>query len=473
MASSVKRWIEIEFTSLELGDARLNKRCRSLLQEFTRHSGKTVASSFSNWANIKACYRFLSNSKVCINAMLAPHIDHTLQRIKQHKTVLILQDSTYLDYNDRPKTTGLDLTFRSKLSKNSTGLILHNTLAISSDGLPLGLVDQRFIDRKSFSGNDFKEKRKIRHWNKAVEEKESVRWINVVKKCRLFDFGESTTVHLADRECDMYEFYRDCADLAENHVIRAARNRAINKRYRRELPSVKLFDFLESKRAQGKVVVPIQVNGKRKFREATLSIIYSPVSLPPPPNKTVKKDGTNLPMVSLNAIMAVERNPPKDQEPLLWVLLTNMEVSNLDQAVEKVNWYSKRWNIETFHKVLKSGCAVEKAQLRTADALKNYVVMKSIVAWRLFWLSRLSEALGESTCEEILSRTEWTLLYRKSMKTRSRPKHPPSVAQALTWIAKLGGYIGRATDPPPGVISLWRGWDRLMDIVDDHRDIYG
>lgn len=111
MASSVKRWIEIEFTSLELGDAKLNKRCRLLLQEFARHSGKTVASSFSNWAKVKACYRFLSNSKVCINAILAPHIDHTLQRIKQHKTVLILQDSTYLDYNDRPKTTGLDLTF--------------------------------------------------------------------------------------------------------------------------------------------------------------------------------------------------------------------------------------------------------------------------------------------------------------------------------------------------------------------------
>lgn len=150
-----------------------------------------------------------------------------------------------------------------------------------------------------------------------------------------------------------------------------------------------------------------------------------------------------------------------------------MEVTSLDQAVEKVNWYSKRWNIETFHKVLKSGCAVEKAQLRTADALKNYVVMKSIVARRLFWLSRLSEVSGESNCEEVLSKIEWTLLYRKSMKTRLRPRHPPSVAQALIWIAKLGGYIGRATDPPPGVISLWRGWDRLMDIVDEHRDIYG
>ena len=178
-------------------------------------------------------------------------------------------------------------------------------------------------------------------------------------------------------------------------------------------------------------------------------------------------------MVSLNAIMAVERNPPKNQPPLLWVILTNMEVTHLEQAIEKVHWYSQRWNIETFHKVLKSGCSVEKAQLRTADALKKYVVVKSIVAWRLFWLSRLNDASGESSCDKILSKMEWTLLYQKSMKNRSKPNQSPTVSQALIWIAKLGGYIGRATDPPPGVISLWRGWQRLMDIVDDHRDIYG
>ena len=199
--------------AVELGDARLNNRFRLLLNDFTRHCGKTVSSSFSSWAKIKACYRFLSNSNVSLSAMLAPHIDHTLERIKVHKTVLILQDSTYLDYNNRPKTAGLDLTFRSKLSKASSGLILHNTLAISGDGLPLGLLDQRFINRKSFSGNNSKEKRKIRHWNRPVEEKESARWIDVVRKCHLLNFGEATTVHLADRECDMYEFYRDCADL--------------------------------------------------------------------------------------------------------------------------------------------------------------------------------------------------------------------------------------------------------------------
>ncbi len=206
-------------------------------------------------------------------------------------------------------------------------------------------------------------------------------------------------------ECDRYEFYRDCADLGQNYVIRAARNRAINKQYRRELASVKLFDLLESNRAQGKIDLSIQVNGKRKFRTATLSIICAPVSVPPPPNKTVKKDGPNLPMISLNAIIAVERNPPKNKEPLLWVLLTNMDVTNLDQAVEKVEWYSKRWNIETFHTVLKFGCGVEKAQLRTAQALKNYVIMTSVVAWRIFWLSQLREESGESHCNEILSKT--------------------------------------------------------------------
>jgi len=260
----------------------------------------------------------------------------------------------------------------------------------------------------------------------------------------------------------MYEFYRDCAQLNEKHIIRAARNRSINKQHRREVPTEHLFQFLETKRAQGKVDINLQGGGKRKFRKATLSIIYSPVTIAPPPNKTKNKDGDNLPMVELNAVMAIERNPPKHETPLLWVLLTNLEVSSLEQAIEKVQWYSLRWNIETFHKVLKSGCGIEKAQLRTAESLKKYVVLKSIVAWRLFWLSRLQVEKGDQTCKIVLSKVEWKLLYRKIKK--EKPGDPPTVAQAFKWIAQLGGYIGRASDPPPGVTSTWRGltWSNGM-----------
>ncbi len=468
MDSSASSWIRSEFDNLDLGDERLNRRFRLIITQLAKHCGKTLASSFDQWKAIKASYRFFDNPNVKEQQMLAPHIEQTVQRIKAHDTVLLLQDSTYLDYNNRPKTKGLDLTFRSKLSTNSEGLILHNTLAVASDGIPLGLLDQRFIDRKAFSGVTYVEKRKIRNWNRPVKEKESIRWINVMQKCHQMDFGDTQTVHVADRECDMYEFYRDAVDLGEKVLIRAARNRAINKSRRREDPSTMLFDYLKAKRAQGKVTINIQVNGKKKYRNAELSIVYVPITMPPPPNKTVSKDGPNLPIVPLYAVMAIERRPPKNQTGIFWVLLTNINVQTLDQAIEKVRWYSKRWNIEVFHKVLKSGCGVEKAQLRHADRLKKYIVLKSIVAWRLFWFARAHEHHKDDCCTIALTDVEWSILYRKTMKTKQLPSVPPTIGEAL-----VCGYIGRTTDPPPGMISLWRGWQRLMDMVEDDNDIYG
>ncbi len=414
-----------------------------------------------------------ANPKVKESQMLAPHIEQTVSRIREHDTVLLLQDTTYLDYNNRPKTQGLDLTFRSKLSTESEGLLLHNTLAVTDEGAPLGLLDQTFIDRKLFHGDNHYEGRKARYWNRPVEEKESIRWINVVRKLHRFDFGPTKTVHVADRECDIYEFFRDATDLGEHVLVRASKNRSINKRVRREVPSIFLFDHLKEKRAQGKVEVTLQVNGKKKYRKAELSIVYRPITMPPPPNKSVKKDGSNLPMVPLYAIMAIERHPPRNQSAIFWVLLTNMDVHSLDQAIEKVHWYSRRWNIEVFHKVLKSGCGVENAQLRHADRLKKYIVLKSFVAWRLFWFARAHERNKDDSCSTVLSKNEWSILYRKIKKAKDLPSTPPTLGEALIWIAKLGGYIGRTSDPPPGMISLWRGWQRLMDMVEDFDDVYG
>ena len=154
-------------------------------------------------------------------------------------------------------------------------------------------------------------------------------------------------------------------------------------------------------------------------------------------------------------------------------MLTDLPIASTEQAIEKVHWYTKRWNIEVFHKVLKSGCAVEKAQLETADRLKKYIVLKSVVAWRLFWLTRMSQEDEEASCDVALDKLEWSLLYRKFNKTRTAPSQAPTLKQAMIWIARLGGYIARPSDPPPGVISMWRGWERLAQMVDDYRDICG
>ena len=473
MTYETRAWVDHEFDTVELGDERLNRRFKLIATQLARHCGKTLASSFTPWKAIKASYRFFANKRFNEQQMLAPHRAQTLERIRAHDTVLLVQDSTYLDYNNRPKTEGLDFTFRSKFSIASQGLILHNTLAITDHGIPLGLVDQTFVERKSFVSDSHATSRKKRHWNRPVEEKESRRWIDVIRQCHQLDFGQTQKIHLADRECDLYEFFRDAVELGENVLVRAARNRAINKTKRREPPTVLLFDHLKAKKAQGKVAVTVQVNSKKKYRQAELSIVYCPITMPPPANKTVKKDGANLPIVPLVAILAVERRPPKQQQPVCWALLTNMAVDTLEHAIEKVQWYALRWHIEVFHKILKSGCGVEQAQLRHADRLKKYIVLKSIIAWRLFWLARAHEHNKDGCCTSVLADIEWKVLYRKIHKTSRQPTKPPTLGEVLVWIAKLGGYIGRTSDPPPGIISLWRGWQRLTDMVDDFNDIYG
>ena len=471
MGSTINNWVKDEFQSADFGDIRLTKRLVAIATRFASKFGSNISSSFSQWKDIKAAYRFFSNKNVKIDTMLSPHKQETIKRIQSQERVILIQDTTYFNFSDRPKTEGLDITQRSKLSKESEGLMLHNTLAVSEEGVPLGLIDQQYIDRKEIQGKNYKDKRSIRYWNNCIEEKESVRWINTVKKANKIDFGDTEIIHIADRESDIYEFYRDALELGEHFVIRAARNRSINKTNRREPPSTYLFDYLKAKRANGKITMNIQVNGEDKYRKAHLSIIYTTISMPPPPNKTKKKDG-HLPVIDLSAIMVVERTPPAGYDALCWVLLTDLPIHSLEDATEKINWYTLRWNIELFHKVLKSGCSVEKAQLRDADRLKNYITLKSVIAWRLFWLSRNYRINQNSSCTEVLTKQEWTILYRKINKAKP-PGSPPTIGEVFYWIAKLGGYIGRRSDPPPGMISLWRGWQRLMEMIEDFRDICG
>lgn len=472
MTSTSGAWVKTEFESANFGDTRLKNRFITITTQLASRFGSTLASSFTQWKEIKASYRFFANENVTMNAILGPHTQETIKRIAAEKRVLLIQDTTYFNFSHRPKTRGLDITQRSKNSTESEGLLLHNTLAVSDEGIPLGLLDQHFIERKKLQGENYCDKRNIRYWNNSIDKKESVRWINNLKKANRIDFGDTMIIHVADRESDIYEFFREASELGAHFVIRAARNRSINKATRRESPSVYLFDHLKDQCAQGKTTVRIQVNADEKFRDAHLSVIYTKIAMPPPPNKTAKKDGA-LPIIEMSAIMAVERDPPARCEALCWVLLTDLSIDTVDDAIEKIKWYSLRWNIELFHKVLKSGCAVEKAQLRDAERLKKFIVLKSVIAWRLFWLSRYSKNHNADSCLEILTTQEWTILYRKIHRTKKPPESPSTIGEVFIWIAKLGGYIGRRTDPPPGMISLWKGWQRLMDMTEDYQDICG
>lgn len=471
MECSTQRWMKSEFSNSNFGDLRLDKRYFDIIEELSKKSESNVSSAFESWKEIKACYRFIENKKVTIDKILSPHTNKTIERIKKNPIVLLLQDTTYIDYSERHKTKNLDLIGKSKLaSQANKGLMLHTAFAVTPDGLPLGILNQSFIERKSFHGP---EQRQIRYWNNPIEDKESHRWVSVIDDTHQINIKESLIVHIADREGDIYELYRDCVDLSEKFIIRAKSNRSINKKKRREAPKDKLFDFMEESKAQGKFAIKLQSNGKKKYRTARLSLIYKKITIPPPPNKTKNKDGVNLPMVEMYAIMAIERNPPKNVDALNWLLLTNFPINDNDSALEKIKWYSQRWNIEIFHKILKSGCSIENAQFRNATKLKKYIVLKSIVAWRLFWLTRNFEENGDKSYETVITKDEMIVLQKKFEKLDTKKTSMPTVKDIYIWIGKLGGFIGRKSDIKPGVISIWKGWIRFSAMIDDYYELCG
>jgi hypothetical protein len=283
------------------------------------------------------------------------------------------------------------------------------------------------------------------------------------------DTGNSEIIHVADREGDIYELYRECADLDENFLIRASHNRDINKSVRRGSSDEKLFDTLESGQSAGMMTIKINSSQPgKKYRKAKLKVIYKKISMPPPPNRTMNNSNNHLPMVEMTAIMAIEKNPPKTESPLKWALLTNLHVDSLAGAIDKVRLYSMRWNIELLHKIMKSGFSMEKAQLRDGERLKKYITLKSILSWRIFWMTRYFYEAKDKCCELAFSTHEWKILYRKSNPGSAIPKKPPKIGEAYRWLGKLGGFIGRKGDGDPGFISIWRGWTRFTSLLEDY-----
>lgn len=466
-------WIDEEFRTIEFGDKRLIKRFKQIVEEFMKNAQLNISSMFDSWSSIKGCYRFFSNDKVSARLILNEHITSTILRIEQDThQVLVLHDTTYIDYKKRYKTSNLDCITKNVKSENiAKGLILHNSFAINELSTPLGLINQQFVERKDLKEGTRKIKKHLIH-QRPIEEKESYRWIEAIKMFQQLGCKKQGIVHVADREGDFYELYRECFDLEEKFLIRASHNRAINKIKRREAPKERMFDHFHSLVPQAKISIDIQVNKETKHRKAELSIAFKKFTLPPPPNRTVRKDSEKLYNIELYGIIITEENPPVNHEALEWLLITNIPVNNVEEAIEKMRWYSLRWNVETFHKILKSGCSIEDAQLRSKEKLIKYITIKSIIAWRIFWLSKIARVDEDYNCNEILTKNEQVVLFKRFNKGQNNTE-PITAKQALIWIGKLGGYIGRNSDTFPGIVTIWRGWTRLMNMVDDYQIICG
>jgi hypothetical protein len=449
-------WIQDELSGCDLGDRRLNRRLGQLVKDLSSRIGKVIPFACQDWAATKAAYRFFDNAKVDEAAILEGHFQSTRSRFDETVgLMLVLHDTSEFSFQRERheaigKTRVVTTGRRDNRPRKHTicGVLMHSSLVVTPTGLPLGLAAARFWTRKKFKGTNAL-KRKINPTRVPIEEKESYRWLANLKQAtdRLGD--PDRCVHISDRESDIYELFCE-ADQAGTHFL----VRTCVDRLAEQGDTTVAREMAHAKRGLHTVEM-IDRRGKRI--KAKLELRYHRLTVRPPIGKQKR-----YPPLSLTAIHATEVKPPKDREPIVWKLLTDLPVASLPEAAEKLDWYAMRWKIETFHKVIKSGCRAEDARLRTAQRLTNLLAIYCIVAWRVFWLCMLNRTAPHLPASKVFTEDELRILARVD------PKPPPnqgnSVSDYLMALARLGGYLSRAHDPPPGNTVLWRGMVRLMDI---------
>jgi len=210
----------------------------------------------------------------------------------------------------------------------------------------------------------------------------------------------------------------------------------------------------------GHITITVPRKKGQPHREAKLFIRYDKISLKPPRYRCKEK----LKPVTIWAVWAHESDAPDGVEPISWMLLTTMPVHSFEEALEKVQWYTCRWQIEIFFKILKSGCRIEEIQLATAERIKRCLALYAIIAWRVLFLTMVSRSIPKMPCDVLLELEEWQALYCFTNQTKTPPSKPPTLMEATRMIAKLGGFLGRKSDGHPGPTVIWRGLQRLGDI---------
>jgi hypothetical protein len=412
--------------------------------------GTTVLPEMSeDRAALQAGYRFFSNEGVLPEAILRGHTQVTVERMAEARVILAVQDTTTLNYSQHPATLGLGAITKP----GQQGLLLHTTLAMTPERVPLGLLEQEVWTRPTTPTG----KRATRK-TRPVEEKESQKWLTSLQAAiRAKALCPRTEIiSVGDREADVYDLFLVERPAGVDLLIRAAWNRAVV-----ESPQPHLWEAL----AAAPVVVTRSVTVPRRpgvpERLATVALHVQQVTLRPPRHRTAD----HLPTVPVTAVWIIEIDPPPDADPIEWMLLTTRSVTTAAQANELVAWYCCRWDIEVWHKILKSGCKVEALQLTTARRLHRCLVVASVVAWRILYATRLSRTAPNLPCSVLLATEEWQALACRILNTSAPPPAPPTLRTAVRWIAHLGGFIGRPSDGDPGPTTLWRGFLILAELT--------
>lgn len=449
--SSNEDWIKKEFESINISDPRLNKRFFKIANELADRPADSIHSASADWAASKASYRFFDNSEVDSQKISAPHFESTAWRCLGYNKIILTEDTSYIDYNKHSKTKNLGRSFKSH-GQDIRGICMHAGLALSPTGLPLGLLYNKLWTRKENKVSDYQRDAL------PLQLKESYRWIECGRRAKeLLD--DQQVILVMDREGDIFEAYEDAIENNYDVVIRCQHDRVLDS-------ELKISEELSTLNVRGYHSVIIPGNGSRKEKKVKLSIRFKKIELSARPSGQKTQQNKGRMNTEIYVVDASDIN-----NDVSWRIMTTLPVEKLQDAKDVLNYYKMRWSVELYFKTLKTGCTIEDCRLREAGKLIKYISLMSVVAWRIYWMVHISRHDPDMSCENVLMKSEWKaawwLLHRKKvkegrMKKSDMPSKPPSIKEAIRWIAGNGGFKGRKSDGDPGLISVWRGWNKVL-----------
>lgn len=437
-------WAYNETHGAKLWDPRCYHTLTSAIERLAEHP--EVSFSCALGSQRKAVSHILHQEKTCAEDLLRGHVRATSRRCQQEKFVLVASDTTVANFSTHKACEGLGLIGDKKSQR---GFLIHSALALTPEGVPLGVLHQNAWVRDPETFGTAKERRE-----RPFEEKESYKWQEAVQGIQKALPKDVRALVIQDREADIFDFFVAPRSERIGLLIRATHPRRVEREPGSAATNV--LDAVAQTPVIGVSEVAVYARPDRAARTASLCVQVQRVCIRAPKHGLSCKEAS----VTLTVIRAYEELAAEEvKEPLEWVLFTTERVPDALTALTLVGYYAKRWRIERFHYVLKSGCEFEKLQLDTFTTLQKALSLYSIVAWRLLHLTYLAREQPDLPAEEAISATEREVLERATGRTIT------TVAEAVLAVARIAGFRPVPSAPTPGVKSLWLGFRKLCDMV--------
>lgn len=431
-----------DFPDLDLGDKRRNARFVTIINNISSDPGSSIPKQNQDWYETKATYEFFKNEDVSPESLQKAIMQFGAKPVSDAATVLIAHDISNISYNGSP-AKGLGYLD----NKEGRGILCYSSVAISPEGQPLSLLYQHtWVRPLEELGKSAKRKQT------DFEDKESYKWYEGMTEVNKLLSGPGRKIHIADREADVYELFFHAFEPNTDLLIRARHNRCLSD-------GSHLWDSIAEQPVAATINLEVPDRTGLKKLNVEAEVRFHEVEILRPSNNKDSYESVTLNAIEIKEITKGEK--AEDEEVIHWKLLTTLEIKGVSDVVQCIKWYTYRWLIERFHYVLKSGTKIEELQLQTAERLQKAISVYSIAAFRVMQLVYESRHHPHVSCEVVLTKAQWQTLYMLIHQNNRPPKQPPTLQQAVMWIGRLGGHLGRKSDGPPGLKTVWRGYQQL------------